>query len=1065
MKIIALLLLLSSTCFARWAKVDDFPYIIEDFSQHFKVKKNGDSTLLVTKTFKIRTLESRPFFKNFKLSNNKNLGTLKIIEARVTNGKTVVPVSLDQIKVNEHGEMQEFIIPYPFLAIDTLVFLKFEKETKATVPRHFSRMIKIAPEHLVKKFNCLIESEVPLNLTVNDRSSLLDVKSWKESDKSVLSIVLKKPYTEFLVDQEIVPSLSQQTFFKVTSDPDWVKIHDHFKLQYDQILAEALPESLNKFALGLKKEPDHEVIVKQLLSFIKKNFTQLKGKVIEVDRFIPQKISQTLRTKKGWPIDLSVMLVSLLKKAGLDADLALVLTSTPDRLRDQSLDFPNSNFNHAVVKITSGNSIFWINPSDISFSRLSHRSIITNKVALVLDGRRKAEKIQDNLPIDNFYSVSQISTFAPNSEIKVQADLKFKKNAIFALTDIEGPKAREEVEEKLKLTLAMGNNHKEITIYSFDLSERNFNELNFSASYSTDKLGEGTLQAFKPYGFKVRYPLSKFLMKYPDWQGDLYIGDTQVVSKTHFLKDMFVSENPMDCSVTSPWLDYENKIVMEPNGTKIIETVTVKKSFLSHSQYSSKNFINFQNEINHCLKGPFVVLSFGGNHRAGVAKLNETFQQMPLLERAEMRFSLAKKILEGDADPGLNKANAMDFLMTNVEEAPSHGSSFRMLAEQILKIHSEERDTISEAKELLTRGLKYNPSHQGLYLVYLYTLSLLKKDDEVKKSLTHVFKLSPVNNPSDLMLFGDLYASVGDHLRSLNCYLKAVDISKTPNDKLNSLISVGKSYLNQKNPVKCIEISKQVLEKDSVHSEAQKLITECLAQNRQFEESVEIARDAHKKLPSEKLSENLAESLVNRGNHHLNLRHVDLAEADFKESIHYSQTSEAYFGMAKIAYNNRGTFDFAYTLVMKGKKQLKGETVEQYLKKCLDIFKNDSENSIKLNQELLQIASTVPEKVMLLSEIARHQKELNMGKESEKTVQTAIDMGELFLKNEKSLSLLTALGELYFKRMDYSKSKEMFKRVVISNQKDLQAKDYLIKIESIESNFKRSPASATDIQK
>ncbi|RZS93974.1 transglutaminase domain-containing protein [Aquimarina brevivitae] len=100
------------------------------------------------------------------------------------------------------------------------------------------------------------------------------------------------------------------------------------------------------FPSGIKNLSKNE-IAKRIYYYIMDNFNYSYVSFRQ-SGYIPQKPSKTISSKLGDCKDFSTLFVTLAEKAGLDANLVLILTSDNG---EQSLVLPSQNFNHCIVKV------------------------------------------------------------------------------------------------------------------------------------------------------------------------------------------------------------------------------------------------------------------------------------------------------------------------------------------------------------------------------------------------------------------------------------------------------------------------------------------------------------------------------------------------------------------------------------------------------------------------------------------------------------------------------------------------------------------------------------------
>ncbi|SDS20731.1 protein of unknown function [Polaribacter sp. KT25b] len=121
---------------------------------------------------------------------------------------------------------------------------------------------------------------------------------------------------------------------------DLVRSQSVFNAEVEQKYNEIFPE---KDVLSLSEEER----AKRIYYYIMNNFTY-SFVDFKQSGFIPQKPSKTISSKLGDCKDFSTLFATFARRAGLDVNLVLVLTSDYGM---KSLILPSQNFNHCIVKI------------------------------------------------------------------------------------------------------------------------------------------------------------------------------------------------------------------------------------------------------------------------------------------------------------------------------------------------------------------------------------------------------------------------------------------------------------------------------------------------------------------------------------------------------------------------------------------------------------------------------------------------------------------------------------------------------------------------------------------
>ena len=214
---------------------------------------------------------------------------------------------------------------------------------------------------------------------------------------------------------------------------DLVRSQSVFNIEVEQKYNEIFPE---KDVLSLSEEERARRIYYYIMNNFTYSFVNFKQ-----SGFIPQKPAKTISSKLGDCKDFSTLFATFARKAGLDVNLVLVLTSNYGK---KSIILPSQDFNHCIVKVK-------------------------------IDGKDQFLELTDqDLP---FRSIPNSLLNATALEIPYKVDNN-KNYALFHLTDLAGIPSEMITEMSVKVD---DNNTQEMTIdtkISGSLASAYFNILN-----------------------------------------------------------------------------------------------------------------------------------------------------------------------------------------------------------------------------------------------------------------------------------------------------------------------------------------------------------------------------------------------------------------------------------------------------------------------------------------------------------------------------------------------------------------------------------------------------------
>ena len=137
-------------------------------------------------------------------------------------------------------------------------------------------------------------------------------------------------------------------YIKVTSIKDWSEIHNWYSglvkssAEFTPYLQKVYDEIFPKGIQGINEYQRGKMIYNYMSEHI--NYSSVD---FRQGSHIPQKPEKTLKTKLGDCKDLSILFLTLAKKAGIHSNLVLVLTNDEGT---KNFEIPSRDFNHCIIK-------------------------------------------------------------------------------------------------------------------------------------------------------------------------------------------------------------------------------------------------------------------------------------------------------------------------------------------------------------------------------------------------------------------------------------------------------------------------------------------------------------------------------------------------------------------------------------------------------------------------------------------------------------------------------------------------------------------------------------------
>jgi hypothetical protein len=211
--------------------------------------------------------------------------------------------------------------------------------------------------------------DVPL---VEKKTKNKVIKQWKKTNTPSIPILESFSHEYSDITNEV----------SVSTIKDWKEIANWYSdlvkknIKFDKITSNTFNEI---FPNGFQQFSENDKALK-IYEYIENNITY-SYLDFRQSGYVPQKPSKTITSKLGDCKDLSTLFVTLSEKAGLKANLVLVLTNDNGL---KSLPLPSKDFNHCIVKVKIDNKDFFLEMTNKYLPFMAMPMSLYNANALVV---------------------------------------------------------------------------------------------------------------------------------------------------------------------------------------------------------------------------------------------------------------------------------------------------------------------------------------------------------------------------------------------------------------------------------------------------------------------------------------------------------------------------------------------------------------------------------------------------------------------------------------------------------------------------------------------------------
>ena len=606
------LLLLSSSSWARWKSPREANYSIEVSKVQIFVKKDGTFKQTVERLEKVSNDAGRAI-GSLTLNYNPNNENIKLLSARIKNSEQWIPVSekniSDQsIRQSEIGfdDTRQIFVSFPSIKVGSELSYKYQTEmVLPTIKNHYWNTFTFGGGALWKKVEIQILSEIPIYLEVNDPRKHMEIIKEESLKNYMYTIRLKTPIIEELVDEVLVHHEDTlYTYVNVSTTQDYSSLFGSVANNFNKELQAPLPKSFEKIIEDTETIKNKMDRIAKILDLISEQLRYMGDWRRVNGGLAPRTLAEIASTHSGDCKDLSLLLTKILRNIGIASHIALVYRGDNPPQMSRVPTFP---FNHAIVMAEVDNKNLWLDPTNFASYPAGIPLDISDRPALILTAE-SPQKIE--IPFtpseENIESVEYTYKFQSNGPLKAKVQLI--KTGQFALENSGAllSLSKTQFEEATMANFVVLSNLINFRMELPDLKTRIVRPLKYGIEWT-----EKHVPALSTHGLASRYSPSYRIfdlmdLKFEGRVSGFKIGTPNTISTKVNLKNVKISGRKLkDCSVKSPWFDYDFKIDYSQNSYRSMETT--KKSSISREELKSPSFSEFHNQLKNCARVRYII--------------------------------------------------------------------------------------------------------------------------------------------------------------------------------------------------------------------------------------------------------------------------------------------------------------------------------------------------------------------------------------------------------------------------------------------------------------------------
>lgn len=812
----------SSLSRADWVPESAAPYSILNSSDDITVDKAGLSTSVREVEMKVLNEQGRNQLVIQSIPFIPDAMKIEVLKASSITDGIESSVDVKKVTIRTAGgspggisNVKEVLIPYNNIKIGSITkYTVRMSDTKVLVKGLYSAGYSFGVSTLEMAGKAKIRSFIPIYVKINDPWNILVSKEYKDGNYFVFEFEQKKPI--FKIPSEFNPILRNNmiSMVEVSTMNNWGTYVGPISEKYEKILEEkGLPPSFEKIVEHASKARTVNEKIDRVTSELATIMTY-SGDWTSFDKmFFPKKISEIGKLKVGDCKDFSLATVAMLRKMGLQANVAMTMRKSGGGISGKGLlivepistSLVRQNFfNHAIVKVKVGGEIIWVDPTNIvSNSSFPFNDIAGSYALELIKSAKDLEKIPH--PALGQSLVTFDKSIKVNADNTVESITDFEMTGDYAKYVVEGAFTQnEEMAHKIMMAFLRTDAKSAKSLYEgINLKNRIAASLkgkqkSFGESLILDK--ESKKYFLAPLALSIRGLTSIGVKRVTDMNLEGTFFEKSVVR----VKGYDFIGFKEGCTILSPWFTIRRKFLKDQDGFQVHDLVELKKIEVPAGDVNSDKFQMSVGDIAEC----------AGTQAVEIRKLdlNETLAS----RLKEYTYEKAKSEYDISGPKSITGArNALH------------------IAEQILSKDIKNKDAlVLKARAIRKVGYKNESIDRSEYF---------DESDVILADLENKFPQDPQvlmqkawggyhrNNQNEMMTYfkkafavsgrnWELYnlgANISEKLgktdAALGSYAKALELAQTSSEKGSAAVGVAEMYFKKQQNEKAISYYKYAI--------------------------------------------------------------------------------------------------------------------------------------------------------------------------------------------------------------------------------------------------------------
>ncbi|WP_349968173.1 DUF3857 domain-containing protein [Wolbachia endosymbiont of Armadillidium arcangelii] len=610
----------TSAAEARWSKYEDASIEYKFSNVNINVNKDGTYETEVELQAKILKESGRDRFSLYSLIYNDDSADLTVLEAKTAyNGEEYI-VTEDMIEDKPlaspskgFDQLRQVTISFPKIEIGTEVYLRYKQvNKKVPIDNFYGRTFNYWGNYL-QADNTKINSELPLEIKVNDPREVLEIAEEKNDDIHSISIALKKAVYENTTNEPHngILNIKHNTWVSLSSLSKWEDLAKKLAPGYHSVINQPLPATFKAIAESATSESTDEDKINAVTSLLNEKVQYMGDWRTVSGKFFPRDLEKIADSQVGDCKDFSASTAAILQKFGYKVQPILVMRGTTS-ISNFEAALPNmGNFNHVMLKVTNkGGKIYWIDPTNTVSMAQGIFPDIADRNALVLDSEEadyiKIPAVQG----ENSKVISHSELTIEDNVVNEYGQLIVQGEAALGLTGVGLYYSDEQLRDSVfRMISGVYLDEEEKKFLELpDLTSRNVEDLIIKYEFQKkNKVFKTNLGPALNLGDNW---LNDVVNTASDQVSDLFIGVPKTKESHMIIKNIKIKNcESLNFEIDSPWLYVNRSCKYQNDGTEFSNVIAIKKSFITNEELKTAEYKNLKSELENNFSRASIIIS------------------------------------------------------------------------------------------------------------------------------------------------------------------------------------------------------------------------------------------------------------------------------------------------------------------------------------------------------------------------------------------------------------------------------------------------------------------------